>query len=326
MKPKTSRQNRDRKLRVNVMSPRIAWLSLLRLLGVLAKATCVVLLLAAACWGLWRGARQAFYQNPDFRLQVIDLNPNAVIDEAGVADLAGIDLADCPSLFSIDAAAAAGKLKALPGIAGARVERHLPGTLVVRVEPRAPVAWIRREAGSPGDVANAAGGLLVDASGFAYPCPPRQSDAAAALPVILLTDCPEHPLEAGGTIHHPALGHCLRLLECARAADPESVRWIESIRQANDWSLELVTRHRTVATFSLGDHARQIENLRAALDHAGARGYVIETINLMPKHNIPITVRDEPQPPRAILVTPRKEAAAEMAGPDDRLGAAHTRD
>ena len=99
----------------------------------------------------------------------------------------------------------------------------------------------------------------------------------------------------------------MQLLDSARAADPDAVQWIDSIRQLNEWSLELVTRQGTSAIFSLGDHARQIESLRAALDHAGEKGYDIATINLIPKYNIPITLREEQAPPRAILVSPPNE-------------------
>ena len=53
-------------------------------------------------WGVWRGIQHAFYKNPDFRLQVIDLNANPVIDELGVAAAAGIDLTANPSLFDIN--------------------------------------------------------------------------------------------------------------------------------------------------------------------------------------------------------------------------------
>jgi hypothetical protein len=38
------------------------------------------------------------------------------------------------------------------------------------------------------------------------------------------------------------------------------------------------------------------------LDHAGEKGYVIDTINLIPKYNIPIAVRDGDAPLRAIVV------------------------
>jgi hypothetical protein len=301
------RHSRQSVLEVRVMSPRIAWFGFLRLLGGLAKVACVLAALAGIGWGVWRGVQHAFYQNPDFSLKIIDLNSNPVIDEVGVAAALGIDLTACPSLFEIDVKKASEKLLSLPEITDARVERHLPGTLVVRVIPRSPKAWISCPEAGLTDVRRA-GAMLVDHQGVAYPCPQLQAKSAAALPVIQLPASAGHPITAGAKIRQPGLEHCLLLLDAAHAADPNAIQWIESIRQVNEWSLELLTRQGTAATFSLGDHARQIESLRAALDHAGEKGYHIATINLIPKYNIPITLRDEAAPPKAILVFPKEPA------------------
>ena len=60
------------------------------------------------------------------------------------------------------------------------------------------------------------------------------------------------------------------------------------------------------ALFGLREHPAQIAKLRAALEHAGQKGYVIDTINLIPRFNVPITVRGDRPPPRAVpvLITP----------------------
>ena len=60
------------------------------------------------------------------------------------------------------------KLKALPGIEDARAERHLPGTLMVRVVPRTPRAWISCPEAGLSEVRRA-GAMLVDRGGVAYP-------------------------------------------------------------------------------------------------------------------------------------------------------------
>ena len=317
MKHKTTRNRRHARqsvLEVRVMSPRIAWLGFLKLLGSLTKIACVIAVLAGIGWGVWRGVRHAFYQNPDFNLTVIDLNPNPVIDELGLARTCGIDLGVCPNLFDIDVKIITAKLNALPAITEARVERHLPGTLVVRVVPRSPKAWIScPEEGL--DNVRRAGAMLVDLQGVAYPCPDMLLESAVALPVIVLPASAGQPVTVGEKIRNPALDYCVQLLDAARAADPDAVQWIESIRQLNEWSLELVTRQGTAAIFSLGDHARQIESLRAALDHAGEKGYDIATINLIPKYNIPITLRDGTAPPKAIPVSLPDE---EPSGKDRR--------
>ena len=304
MKRKTTkhrRQSHQSVLEVRVMSPRIAWFGFLKIAGKLTKVACVLAALAGIGWGVWRGVQHAFYENPDFRLQVLDLNANPVIDELGVASAAGIDLTANPSLFDVDVKEAARKLNALPAVTHARVERHLPGTLVVRIIPRSPKAWISCPETGLTDTRRA-GSMLVDKDGIAYPCPELQVESAAGLPVIDLPASADHPIKVGARIRQPELEYCFLLLDAARAADPEAIQWIESIRPANAWSLQLLTKQGTSAIFGLGDHERQIESLRAALDHAGEKGYLIDTINLMPKYNIPITLRGESAPPKAVPV------------------------
>lgn len=296
---KVRRRQRSKVLEVRVMSPRIAWLGVLGFLGGLTKYALILAAVTGIGWGIWQGVQRAFYRNPDFQLKVIDLNANPVIDEAGLADIIGIS--PPPSLFEIDVAALTGKLKALPGIAEARAERHLPGTLMVRLVARTPKAWIScPEAGLTEK--RACGSMLVDRGHIAYPCPELQLEAAMNLPMIQLPLSENHPIIAGRMIPHPELAHCFRLLDSAIALDPESIHWIDTVKQVNEWSLMLVTRQGTSATFGLGDHERQIQSLRLAMDHSSQKGYTIDTINLIPKHNVPITLRNETAAPRAIPV------------------------
>ena len=307
MKHRTNKPHhhaRQSVLEVRVMSPRIAWLGFLRFAGKTLKFACMLALLAGIGWGSWRGIQKAFYKNPDFRLQVISLNPNPVIDELGIAAAAGIDLNNNPSLFDLDVKDIEEKLRSLPAIAAVHVERHLPVTLAVTVTPRIPKAWLIRPAAGLTE-SRQTGAMLVDRDGVAYPCPALQVESARPLPVITLPPPSDKtPFQTGVKIQQPELVHCLLLLDAACEADPDAMQWIESVRQVNEWSLLLVTRQGTAATFGLSDHERQIRSLRAALDHAGEKGYLIETINLIPKYNIPITVHEEPAPPpRAVPVS-----------------------
>ena len=263
----------------------------------------------------------AFYRNPDFRLQVIDLNANPVIDELRVASVIGIDLTSNPSLFDVDVSNATEQLKALPEITDAKLERHLPDTLVVRVTPRVPKAWIRCAEAGISEVRKT-GGLLVDQDGVAYQCPESQINSTLRLPVIDLPATEDAKPAAGKRIEQPELGYALALIKAICEVDADGMQWIDSIRQANKWSLELVTRDGTTALFGLGDHRRQIENLRAALAHAGSRGYVIDSINLIPKYNTPITIRSEAKPPKAIPVVIDETAATDRA--DEKKSTAAT--
>jgi hypothetical protein len=317
MKRNTSRHHRTARqnvLHLRVVSPRIVWFGVLRCTRGLFQIAALTALLGGLGWAAWQGIQRVVYQNPDFQLKVIDLNPNPVIDELDVAKLADIDLTRSPSLFEIDVSATLRKLKALPAITEAKVERHMPDTLLVRVTTRTPRAWITTSH-SAADTRRA-DALLVDALGVAYPCPTNQLEACTPLPVIELPADPAHELQPGKPITHPSLPYYISLLDAASQADPESVRWIDSIRQSNQWSLLITTRDATRATFSLGDHPEQIARLRAALDHASAKGLSIASINLIPRHNVPVTLREDipAHAPRAIpVVIEEKEEEAPAA-------------
>ena len=303
MRQRTSKTRRHRHhvkvLKSEVMSPRIAWINFLQALRTLTKIALVIGLLLAVTYAIRAAIEHTFHRNPDFQLQAINLNPNNLLDESELVELLNIDLS--ANIFDIDVNALEKKLTEQPAIAAARVERNLPGTLDFLITTRKPVAWIACP--ESGFAANRnAGSLLVDHEGFTYQCPAGQVEANQTLPILKLSKDDEHPIRTGTTLDHPQYTETLRLLKSIVSLFPDNPRTVDTISQANNWSLLLVTRGGTAATFGLGDHARQIEYLVQALDHAQRKAYKIETINLIPKRNIPITLGDKTLPPRAIPV------------------------
>lgn len=311
MKRNSSRHLRRQQrnvLEARVFSARIAWLAVLRCIGWTARCCCLLGVLAGIGWAVWLGIRHAFHDNPDFKLRLIDLNPNPVIDEVRLIELAGIDPSSAPNLFDIDVKAAERALRAIPAVASAEIERDIrEAALLVRVTPRVPRAWICGAA-TPAASRRIEGALLIDDQGFAYPCPAMQVEAAAELPVIELPEAPA----AVQRVSHPDLVFCMRLLD--EAAQVGCSGSIDVIRRPNEWSLELVTTTGITATCSLGDHSRQLGQLLRAIDHAESRGYAIATINLIPRNHIPVTVRagTPDAPPRAIPI---------RANPQDNINA-----
>ncbi len=311
MRLRTTKARRHRHhvkvLKSEVMSPRIAWINFLDALRKLTKISLVIGLLLAAFYGIRAAIEHAFHRNPDFQLKAITLNPNDVLDESELVELLKIDLA--ANIFEIDMDALEARLKEEPAIADAQVNRNLPGTLDFQISTRKPVAWIAcPEEGFP--ARRNAGSLVVDQEGFTYRCPAGQMEANQDLPILALSKDDDHPIRAGKIIDHPQYNETLRLLKSISSRSPDGLRMVDTISQANAWSLMLVTRGGTGATFGLGDHARQIEYLGIALDHARRKGYQIQTINLIPKRNVPITLSADSPPPRAI---PVDEDASETA-------------
>lgn len=303
MRQRTSKARRHRHhvkvLKSEVMSPRIAWFNFLDFLRSLGKIAVMLGLLLAVAYGIRAAIEHTFHRNPDFQLKAINLSPNDVLDEAELVEFLEINLA--ANIFDFDVDALEAKLMEQPAIASARVSRNLPGTLDFLITTRKPTAWIAcPEEGFP--ATRSVGSLLVDHDGFAYRCPPGQENLSQPLPILALSHDDDHPIQAGKSLTHPQYKQIRRLLKTFVSECPEGLPMVDSISQANEWSLNLKTRGGTMATFGLGDHARQLTYLGRAMDHARRKGYEIGTINLIPTRNVPITVNADTAPPRAIAV------------------------
>lgn len=311
-KPNHTRvQQRSRLLRANVWSIRTLWHSTLKGTYRLVLLLAVLGTVGAAGWGGKVALDRLFYDNPDFRLQVVQLNPNEAINERDFVTITGLDLNT--NLFRIDVKQITRCLLSQPAIKDARVERQTPGTLIVNVTARTPRAWVA----CPDDKLPATrkpGACLISFDDIVYPCPELQFEAAANLPIIELSHHADHPITVGGKLRHPQFANCVRLINAAREQGEKGLAWIESVKQEKAWSLTLTTREGTLATFGLGDHERQLRYLHTALDHSRRKGEAIATINLIPHKNVPYTVTTA-LPPKAIPVA---EPAAAPASPDRR--------
>ncbi len=285
------------RLQANVVSPRIVWFTFLKTCRRFARLAFLLALAGGAVWGIRLGIRHGLVENEEFRLQAIELTPNPAVNEHRLIEICGIDLKG--SLFDCDAAEYEARLRALPEIASASVRREFPGTLVAEVKAREPRVWIACPAQGIGE-RDAKTGLLVDGTGVAFPCPPALAETADRLPVVFLGEGGE-PLKAGNPVKHPEFNRLMALYDTACKTIPGASEWIYSLRQSRAWSLELLSRDGTTASFGLGDHERQAGDLKAALEHARDRSQQIASIELIPERNIPVLLRGSGVP-RAILI------------------------
>ena len=285
------------RLQVNVLSPRIVWFGFLKACRQTLKVAVLVSLGVAAVWGIREMIRKGLVENKEFKLQAIELTPNPAIDERRLIKVAGINIDG--SLFDCDADKIEKALRALPELSAASVRREFPGTLVVEVIAREPYLWVAKldQDVPPRDAGK---GLVVDRQGIAFHCPPALLAEAELLPLIQLGTGGE-PLVAGKPVVHPEFDRLRRLYQMACQRIPGAEGWVYALRQNREWSLELLSRDGTTACFGLGDHERQMNDLKSALDHAREKEQQIASIELIPERNIPVTLRGGGVP-RAILV------------------------
>lgn len=102
-------------------------------------------------------------ESPLLALRRIDVRGTAHVSAAELRAAAHVRTG--APLLRVDTGAVARRLRALPWIAAARVERELPHALRIRVTERAPAAWARAGSGPDGAGGPSGAVVVVDAGG-----------------------------------------------------------------------------------------------------------------------------------------------------------------
>ncbi len=172
-------------------------------------------LAALACVALYFGLPRVLGTLDYFHVQTVQLEGARFLTPTAVVAALGADTS--ASVFD-DPARFVAKVEQIPLVASARVRRRLPGTLVVTIVERIPVALVATRDGFRG----------VDSAGTRLPIDPAQSafDAPVVLP----------PAGSRDTVADRRL---FNLLGTLRAQDPALFDAIEEARRvsATEWQL-----------------------------------------------------------------------------------------
>jgi cell division septal protein FtsQ len=114
-----------------------------RAVAVAARSARLVLACLAASALLYGGLRLYRYAftAPYLAVRTIDVVGAARLGRDDVLKLSGIKAGE--NILALDAAAAEGRIKAEPWVAGARVRRRLPHTVSIEIRERRPIALVR---------------------------------------------------------------------------------------------------------------------------------------------------------------------------------------
>lgn len=167
----------------------------------LGSVVVVTVALAGVLWGVLVGARflgnVLFSGNSDFAITTLDLASDGKLQPWHIREYAGVK--EGMNLFAIDIDGIREALESVPVVSRVTVRRQLPGTLVVRVTERVPLARIGRgEEPIP---------LAVDREGYVL----GPSSHSPALPAI--TGIQQPGLKPGTILSGPDIRDALTVLE-----------------------------------------------------------------------------------------------------------------
>lgn len=149
----------------------------------------ILVALLAACL-IWVGAPKVLSRLDFFRIRRVEITGLQYLPADKV--IAALELGSEASVFD-DLSAAGSRLRAMPGVVSATVQRRLPGSLEIEVVEAVPVALAPRNGGM----------ALLDSSGKVLPFDPTAS--APDLPVAASADARVARVLASVQEHDPAL-------------------------------------------------------------------------------------------------------------------------
>ena len=319
------RQRRQQHLLdVKVRSRRAARHRTRRVLAVFSR----LMLLAGLCAAVYLGAREAarrfFFENPDYRVNTIELQTDGTLQREQVLKVA--DLREGENIFSVNLARVRERLQRLPQIDEVEVVRKLPGEIDIRMVERKPVAWITGEKQiSDPFVSEAA--FLVDARGVLMK-EKKLLPEYLGLPLIL--GCSSESLEEGKVVQSSEAKTALDLLRLSTRSFMQMRFQIREIDVSKSYCLLVTDKNHTHVMFALDNLEAQLQRLEQFLVYSDDSKQELETVNLLVQRNIPVTftkppdavIRDTIEPPveprilKAIPVHPSAKAApASKASP-----------
>ncbi len=250
-----------------------------------AMALIIVICLAAL---LKITIRESFLNNPQFTLRQIVVRTEGPLTAQKIVRASA--LTSGTNLLTINMRELHTRLKLLPQIKEAKITRDYEGMLTLEVRQRQPVAWLDcpKLGLVPGRVD---AGHFVDAEGISFPCD-VVTPAYEALPVIRYEALAQNT--PGAAIPDLQVKSALTLLQQLQQRfeqGPDEVRLLDI---QTPYSIVATFADQSQVTFGVDDLDQQLARLDRVRQEARHRHWQIATLNLLVRHNVPVTFRNAP--------------------------------
>src|SRR5438552_9433842 len=251
-----------------------------------------VLLAAAICAGIYFGARigmrRFFFENPEYRLAMIDVQTDGTLQREQVLKIA--DLREGENVFQVNLAHVHRVLKQLPQVDEVEVVRKLPGEIDIRILERKPIAWITSEK-QISDAFQSDVAFLIDDRGVLMK-EKKLLPEYLGLPVI--TGCTSESLEPGKIVQSVEAKAALELLRLSAGSFMQTRFQIREIDASKGYCLVVTDKNHTRVTVGFDQLEKQIQRLEQFLVYADDSKREIETVNLLVQLYIPLPFKNPP--------------------------------
>ena len=251
--------------------------------------TCRILLavgLVAGCvYGVRQGLRHFLWENPEYSLAAGEVNDDgAALTREVIMNTAGLKIGQ--NVFSFSLAKAREAVTALPQVDHVEMQRVLPNKVTIDLTERRPLAWIADAQSEDPSASDKS--FLVDAKHVLFK-PKRALPEYLRLPAIY--GVPMDNFLSGEVIDKPEVTAALDLI--TRNGDTARFQ-IRQIDVSKGYCMIATDSKRARVTFGLDKVDQQLERLAAVVQRFSSPQQEIQTVNLLPEKNIPVTFAPPP--------------------------------
>lgn len=234
-------------------------------------------LLGASGYSIHMLIDRFFLSNPEYNLREVRTELDGILTRDEVLEIT--DFAEGTNIFRLDLGAAERRLRAVPDVRDARIERILPDTLDIRIAARRPLAWVVEDPSG-----SLSGAFLVDESRFFYQ-PRRSLPEYFHLPIIYGVRSAE--ILRGEPLHVSELEKALQLLRETGDRTTLDISF-RTVDLTQGWCMEATTDEGATLTFATRNLPAQLERLEKLLEYCNTYNRRLDSANLIPARNIPV--------------------------------------
>jgi cell division septal protein FtsQ len=254
-----------------------------RILVFIAKILLAAALIAGIAAGVRFGVRRFFFENPDYKVTMIDVQTDGTLQREQILKVAGFSEGE--NIFQINLAKVHRILQQLPQVDEVQVVRKLPGEIDIHIVERKPIAWITSEK-QISDPFESDMAFLIDARGVLMK---EKKLLPEYLGLPLITGCSSESLEAGKIVQSSEAKAALELLRLSAGSFMQTRFQIREVDLSKGYCLVVTDKNHTRVTLGFNDLHTQIQRLEQFLVYADDAKRDMETVNLLVQRNIPVT-------------------------------------